>query len=366
MAGWLLAALCVSGWTWLPKSGGHLEIIRDHVRLSGHLLGVLPRRRVVQYGKISPPAPRDSNGSITEVQGWVDKQVFRDHYLRKEPVVFRGAAMRQNGFNLECLTARGPFLEVVESELTNKLIRIFRDEYDDASAEWMTVSEYRHRVAEAQANASLGMPYARAFPLGIFKSCKDAVDPLGEYHSPEASLLAKAAHATSTAMVFLSLSAGTTTKMHMDVSDSFFTQVYGRKRWLFTEARYAAQLQVYADTMNLVYIAGYDVHREPVPPEITMREVTLEPGDVLYFPSMSFHAVYNLDPITMGIDEVAPDPIGALKRHWFFAAGTLLNPWVTYKTLSQVWRTGAFDGHELFFEGFSAKSRPKEGEEKEL
>lgn len=281
-------------------------------------------------------------------------------------MVFRGAAVRQNGFNLECLTSGGPFLEIVERELTTKKVRIFRDESDDASAEWMTLSEYTRMVSAASANASLGMPYARAFPLASFETCADAVAPLAEYHSPEASLLAKAAHSTSTGMVFLSLSQGTTTKMHMDVSDSFFTQVYGRKRWLFTEAKYAAQLQVYADTMNLVYIAGYDVHREPVPPEIPILEVTLKPGDVLYFPSMSFHAVYNLDPVTMGIDEVAPDPIGAFKRHWFFALGTLLNPWVTYKTLAQVWRTGAFDGHELFFEGFSAKSRENRGGQREL
>merc|ERR1719498_480803 len=49
------------------------------------------------------PGARPYNGSIKEVQGWVDEATFHAKYLYKEPVVFRQAATKENGFNLDCI-----------------------------------------------------------------------------------------------------------------------------------------------------------------------------------------------------------------------------------------------------------------------
>jgi len=135
----------------------------------------------------------------------------------------------------------------------------------------------------------------------------------------------------------------------MDVSDSFFVQVYGRKRWYFVDPQYATQIKVFADPLNLVFVAGFDIHREAVPPEIPVHEVVLSPGDLLYFPAMTFHAVVNLDPVTLGVDAPVVDPHGAVLRHGMLTLATLLNPWVAYKSILQVVQKGRFRAQELYF-----------------
>merc|ERR1719446_415825 len=109
------------------------------------------------------------------------------------------------------------------------------------------------------------------------------------------------------ALVFYSANMGTTTKMHMDVGDSLFTQVYGRKKWIFADPNYATTMHLYGEHMNLFYSTGIDIHYEAAPPEVPMKEVILYPGDTVYFPSMTFHAVTNLDPVTLGIDQPCMD-----------------------------------------------------------
>merc|ERR550532_146875 len=78
-------------------------------------------------------------------------------------------------------------------------------------------------------------------------------------------------------MLFVSYNEGTSTKMHMDMADSLFQQVVGRKRWLFVDIEYASELKIWAETLNLVYISGYDVHHEAVPAHVPVREIVLNP-----------------------------------------------------------------------------------------
>mmetsp|Transcript_35181 Transcript_35181/g.47483 ORF Transcript_35181/g.47483 Transcript_35181/m.47483 type:complete len:207 (-) Transcript_35181:202-822(-) len=162
-----------------------------------------------------------------------------------------------------------------------------------------------------------------------------------------------------TSVMFSSFTEGTNTKMHMDIGDTLFTQVYGRKRWLLADPKYATKLQIYGDRLNLVYISGFDVHREPLPNEVFLHEVILNPGDVLYFPPMTFHSVYNLDPVTIGIDNAAFDAVGSFWRHWLLTSTTLFNPRIVFRALSMLVRTGSFTCTELYFDGFSSTSTEK-------
>merc|ERR1712023_335303 len=102
----------------------------------------------------------------------------------KQPVVFRKAATKSNGWNLECLAAKGTLVSAVEQELTGKQIRVFVDEHDDSSAQWMTFPEYEQLVTKARAEQSENLPYARSFPLSSFDSCTNIVplDMLENYH----------------------------------------------------------------------------------------------------------------------------------------------------------------------------------------
>jgi len=119
----------------------------------------------------------------------------------------------------------------------------------------------------------------------------------------------------------------------MDVGDSLVTQVHGRKKWIFVEPEYVTTLQSYGGYFNLFFAAGYDVHLEAIPLEVPVSEVITSPGDVLYFPAMTFHAVANLDDVTLGIDQPCLDVGGSLLRHWLCAIGCLLNPRMIWKVM---------------------------------
>jgi len=364
---WVALVLMVYGWVKLPKAGrSTFENISEHGRLLLHNLAILPKSRVVDYGKVEPITVRPSNGTIAEVTtGFPSREEFQAKWLWKEPVVFRGAATKESGWDLSCFDGvdKDP-VEALQKELSDKKFRIFRDEYDDGSADFMTFADYRRLVAESEADKTKNMPYARSFPIANLETCHKAVptEKLSKYHSDYA-ITYKDMFANR--VLFVSLNNETTTKMHIDIGDSFFTQVVGRKRWLFVDNKYATKMQIYGDTMNLVYIAGYDVHREQVPFDIPIKEVILNPGDVLYFPGMTFHAVYNLDPVTVGIDDTAMDLVGAFKRHWFLTMTTALNPWMIKNVVKQFWNTGTFDGYEMYFDGFSKNHHKPAGEEEE-
>lgn len=122
------------------------------------------------------------------------------------------------------------------------------------------------------------------------------------------------------------------------------------KKWIFVEPEYATSLKILGEPLNLFYSTGYDVHLETVPPEVIIKEVIMHPGDVLYFPSFSFHAVSNLDDVTMMIDQPCMDFGGSLYRHWLCAIASLLNPWMILKVIKQVLRTGSLNGHEVYFD----------------
>jgi len=202
------------------------------------------------------------------------------------------------------------------------------------------------------------LPYPRAFPQGALgKDCVPVPDDkLQQYHGmfSTAAMLAEGGKA----LVFYSLNKGTTTKMHMDVGDSLFTQVYGRKKWSFVDPAYATTLQTYGENLNLFYSTGFDVHLESVPAEVPIKEVILHPGDVVYFPAMMFHAISNIDDVTLGIDQPCMDFGGAFRRHWLCTVCSLLNPWMIVKVIKQFLVTGTIKGDEIYFDkdNFAGKS----------
>lgn len=364
LVAWVLPLVAFAGWFYLPRSGGPIkDSLSFYARLTLHVLGWLPRSRFVQYGQRSPPAPRPSNGTIHEVQGFVDAETFREKYMGKRPVVFRGGATAEFGFDLDCLVGNGStsddaMREVMIREAGPRQLRVFTDEMDDGSAIHMTMWEYDRLVAEAKANSSKPMPYARSFPQTVLDRCKQVI-PTDRLKYAYRRLGALTFMPEESSLIFYSMGEGTTTKMHIDIGDSFFTEVYGRKKWVFVEPEYTEQLHTWADKMNLVFIAGYDVHREPLPLEVPVREVILYPGDILYFPPMTYHAVINLDPVTLGIDQAVFDPLGALPRHWLLTMASTLNPVVWYAVLKQLWFDREFSAHRLYFDEFSENTLKK-------
>jgi len=302
---------------------------------------------------------RPSNGTITEVQGFVDQATFKANYLGLGPAVFRGAASKANGFDLECLTGTGqPLQEEMSRQMGDKKVRVFKDSYDDGSATFMNMREYAEIAKKAKDNMTSPLPYARAFSQSALGKCAPVPEEkLVQYHGMFSS---GAMLPESKALVFYGLTLGSTTKLHMDVGDSFFTQVYGRKKWVFVEPNYATTLQLQGEKQNLFYTTGYDVHLEPLPAEVVLKEVILHPGDVAYFPAMHFHAVSNLDEVTLGIDQPCMDFGGALRRHWLCTLCSMLNPGMLVKVFKQLLMTGGVNGQEVYFDEDTFSSNTKE------
>lgn len=121
------------------------------------------------------------------------------------------------------------------------------------------------------------------------------------------------------------------TQCHCDVSTTNFMMIEGRKRWVFYSPSQTPYLYPYGQMLNSAYNTAVDVHHPDMDsfPEFAKAEgfeVTLEPGDVLFFPSMWWHAVENLDPMSTGMDFAFIDILGSLKRNPVFTVTSLLNP----------------------------------------
>jgi len=123
----------------------------------------------------------------------------------------------------------------------------------------------------------------------------------------------------------------TFTNGHCDIGSSVFMMVQGRKRWIFFPPEDTPYLYPMPQAKNVAFNVGVDIFHpnfEQTPLFANARgyEVVLEPGDVLFFPSMWWHAIQNLDSVTVGIDYPIWDVWGSWKRHSVLAAATLLNP----------------------------------------
>lgn len=94
---------------------------------------------------------------------------------------------------------------------------------------------------------------------------------------------------------------GAFTKLHYDLwaSHSWNAQVVGRKEWVFVEPKYAKD--VYLETrQNGGYVPGTDVEnpdpeRFPRLLNVPYWKVVVNPGEVIWFPSMWMHQVTSLD-----------------------------------------------------------------------
>lgn len=342
----LIIGIC---WWTLPSSLGSAETFVAYAKLTHHLLGLSPPQRVVHIGTGS--GQRKSNASVKEVQGFVEPDVFHSEYLGKEPVVFRKGATHKFGFDLECLTESGkPIQDTLSEQFGDFKLSVFADQYDDASNQKMTLDQYMELAEAAKRNISLPTPYARGFPQSAMRDCRPVdTEKLMNYRSWAGQAGRRIVPEVDNTRMFVSYTAGTLSRMHFDAGDSIFTQVYGRKKWHFIEPKYVPVMQVSAAKLNLFYYGGFDVHHEPVPAEVNIKEVVLEPGDILYFPPMTLHSVYNLDPITIGMDDAIVDFVASLRRHWLLTLSTALNPWIPVQAAKIYFQQRSFSASDLFF-----------------
>jgi len=147
----------------------------------------------------------------------------------------------------------------------------------------------------------------------------------------------------------------TFTNGHCDVGSSVFMMVQGRKRWVFFPPEDTPYLYPIPQPHNVAFNVGVDVwhpdfERAPLFARARGQEVILEPGDVLFFPSMWWHAVQNLDSETVGVDFAIWDIWGSWRRNSVLAAATLLNPRLVAEMVKSMVQGRSI--REVFFAGY--------------
>eukprot|EP00656_Telonema_subtile_P017692 TRINITY_DN19533_c0_g1_i4.p1 TRINITY_DN19533_c0_g1~~TRINITY_DN19533_c0_g1_i4.p1 ORF type:complete len:383 (-),score=66.10 TRINITY_DN19533_c0_g1_i4:34-1182(-) len=224
----------------------------------------------------------------------------------------------------------------------------------DKSAIKMKYSDYHKRMTEGEEL------YARAVPdLGFLTQNVDLewlASLLGKSWSLWLTLISAMGGSTggNLPLSFIG-SEKVSSQAHSDIGTSIFLMVQGRKRWLFWSPTETPYMYPYGQQCNVAYNAGVNVFKPdfemyPEFQKASGYEVTLQPGDVLFFPSMWWHAVQNLDRITIGTDVPMIDILGSWQRNSIFTACSLLNPRLMMNMVNAAWK--GLSMREIFFQGY--------------
>ncbi len=89
--------------------------------------------------------------------------------------------------------------------------------------------------------------------------------------------------------------AGTLTPLHHDTIMLFHTQVVGRKRWRLISPLETPKLYNYNDVYSPIDIDRPDLNRYPLFSQVTVLDVTVEPGETIFLPLAWWHQVTSLD-----------------------------------------------------------------------
>lgn len=126
---------------------------------------------------------------------------------------------------------------------------------------------------------------------------------------------------------------GTITPIHNGLSTTIFIQIQGSKKWTFYPVNNRVFLDVKPERLNYFYSkADPDNLNDPDFPLLkfaTPKTVTLNEGDILYFPSFVWHQVENLDD-TIGVAYKFGSLFSAFSASKMLTACFLLatKPWI--------------------------------------
>ena len=107
--------------------------------------------------------------------------------------------------------------------------------------------------------------------------------------------------------IFLSVSKNTGTPFHCAYDDNLFFMLEGRKKWTFIDPAYTFLIHPYITKCRNYFISltGSNINiskkMSPLYDYIPKYEYTLEPGDLLYNPSLWWHSINNETEKTLGM-----------------------------------------------------------------
>lgn len=333
----VIVSIVAIGFGILP--GSDWTAVSYNLWLAVHVLGWAPGPSDPGLAPGVPATVPAANGRVMESQSWPDGRLFKEQFLWKRPIIFRGVATSSNGWNLECLTQHDmPLTSTLAAALntSTSYVNAFRAPHEDSLLQKMTFAEYLESK-DIEPSAKM-----RMLTLG---KCRDTVPVdklLSEYHSRSG---------IAPQMQLLFEPVNTTHRLHMAPDNTFETQIHGRKLYLFVNPDHVHRLNPYANIFNMGYLTAVDLRKDDLPPDVQVLQVTANPGDVVYFPPMWPHAIYNIGPEpSLSVEQFTVDPIASSRRNWVLTVAMILNPTMIYRLVMGQLQSTDFTTLDLYEE----------------
>jgi hypothetical protein len=189
-------------------------------------------------------------------------------------------------------------------------------------------------ISDIDSKKIINIPFHKYFkdkPNGVY--LRLFTDPLDYIIKQEdIDLLMKITGATYTYKnIFMGVNYGKTT-MHCHISQTNYIMIKGRKKWTLISPDECSKLIPICDRRetnifynSMVNIFDIDYDKFPSMVHIKKDEIILNEGDILMFPAMWWHAVENLDAITIGCDVPYVSVIDSLYQNIDLTLGTIFN-----------------------------------------
>ncbi len=171
-------------------------------------------------------------------------------------------------------------------------------------ANWQYQTTYQMRLDEAMRAMESGAAISVVSTSQVFVDHEDLLAKL----SPQ-KLAAKLGVTFVRPEMFVA-GAGTGSAFHCHAGGTFFHMVYGRKRWtlvgsgdsfaMYPTVGRNSRSAVFCSPINSETYERDQQHLYPLYGKVSKYTVTLEPGDILYVPSLWWHEVKNIEP-TIGV-----------------------------------------------------------------
>ena len=156
---------------------------------------------------------------------------------------------------------------------------------------------------------------------------------------------------------------------HCDFGTSTFFMIEGQKRWVFYGPDQSPLMHSYGQKRNVAFNAGLNVFapgddRKLFRDNAKGYEVIVNPGDVLFFPSMWWHGVQNIGDLTVGIDLPLVDTLGSWQRNAPFTLATFANPNLAIAVIKAMVTGQSF--RDVFFDGYLLDKDEQADKQKDL
>ena len=336
-----------SFWAWMLvhvtglDGGGDIARLRAHRAAESAYAGAPPQR-----GDWRPLQEEDAAA--------LNASRFRARYaVRRLPVVLRGFLDAHAGGGGDEPLHRKWALRRLRDRFRDVGVLVKRDQRSLATLQRTTFGDYASAILEhkgAEGRTDFLAPTNELFHADPRMEVEAArvLDAVYELRgTPRHSFTTRLHTANDKPFYFFTSQGGRFTPLHSDATTTFFVQLEGRKQFWLLPPDQTPYLYPRGDPLNFAYFSAVD---DPTPawgnadgggddggslPPLIQRAggffVTLEPGDLLYWPSFFWHSVHSIDdgdgaPVSAFSVPAIVDVGGTFAANPILATGFLLNP----------------------------------------